>query len=223
MSADLEVSGRAPAGHPDHPRLRRGAGDRAQDRQRAGARLPGGAPRGRWSPRMARPTGPPSWPARRAPIRFSSCPAAARLRHSTRRSGGRRATILAFSDANSYWRPDALRRLVDRFADGRVGYACGQVRFEGGEGGNQEGLYWRYEMAVRSLETRLGGITAGNGGYLRGPPRGLHRARSRVAARTSASPSSSPSGAGAPSTSPRRSPRRRWRPRSRASSAASAG
>jgi cellulose synthase/poly-beta-1,6-N-acetylglucosamine synthase-like glycosyltransferase len=72
--------------------------------------------------------------------------------------------ILAFSDANSYWQPDALRRLVDRFADRRVGYACGQVHFEGGEGGNQEGLYWRYEMAVRSLETRLAGITAGNGG-----------------------------------------------------------
>jgi cellulose synthase/poly-beta-1,6-N-acetylglucosamine synthase-like glycosyltransferase len=72
-------------------------------------------------------------------------------------------TILAFSDANSYWRPDALRRLVARFADQRIGYACGQVRFEGGEGGNQEGLYWRYEMAVRSMETRLAGITAGNG------------------------------------------------------------
>lgn len=74
-------------------------------------------------------------------------------------SGG----ILAFSDANSYWRPDALRRLVARFADERVGYACGQVRFSGGEGGNQEGIYWRYEMAVRSMETRLAGITAGNG------------------------------------------------------------
>jgi cellulose synthase/poly-beta-1,6-N-acetylglucosamine synthase-like glycosyltransferase len=75
-----------------------------------------------------------------------------------------RGQILVFSDANSYWRPDALRRLVERFADERVGYACGQVRFEGGEGGNQEGLYWRYEMAVRSMETRLAGITAGNGG-----------------------------------------------------------
>jgi cellulose synthase/poly-beta-1,6-N-acetylglucosamine synthase-like glycosyltransferase len=72
--------------------------------------------------------------------------------------------ILAFSDANSYWRPDALRRLVARFGDAEVGYACGQVRFAGGEGGNQEALYWRYEMAVRSLETRLAGITAGNGG-----------------------------------------------------------
>jgi cellulose synthase/poly-beta-1,6-N-acetylglucosamine synthase-like glycosyltransferase len=72
--------------------------------------------------------------------------------------------VLAFSDANSYWRPDALRRLVARFGDAEVGYACGQVRFAGGEGGNQEALYWRYEMAVRSLETRLAGITAGNGG-----------------------------------------------------------
>jgi cellulose synthase/poly-beta-1,6-N-acetylglucosamine synthase-like glycosyltransferase len=71
---------------------------------------------------------------------------------------------LAFSDANSYWRPGALRRLVARLGDPRVGYVCGQVRFEGGEGGNQEGIYWRYEMAVRSMETRLAGITAGNGG-----------------------------------------------------------
>ena len=50
-----------------------------------------------------------------------------------------------------------------RFADQRVGYVCGQVRFEGGEGGNQEGVYWRYEMAVREMESRLAGITAGNG------------------------------------------------------------
>ena len=71
--------------------------------------------------------------------------------------------LLAFSDANAYWRRDALRRLVDRLADEQVGYVCGQVRFVGGEGGNQEGLYWRYEMAVRRSESRLAGITAGNG------------------------------------------------------------
>ena len=71
--------------------------------------------------------------------------------------------LLAFSDANSFWRPDALRRLVARFGDQRVGYACGQVRFTGGEGGNQEGAYWRYEMAVRRMESSLAGITAGNG------------------------------------------------------------
>lgn len=72
--------------------------------------------------------------------------------------------ILAFSDANSRWRPDALRRLLKGFADPKIGYVCGQVRFSGGDGGNQEGLYWRYEMAVREMESSLAGITAGNGG-----------------------------------------------------------
>jgi len=74
-----------------------------------------------------------------------------------------RGEILAFSDANSFWRQDALRRLVRRFRDSKVGYVCGQVRFSGGEGGNQEGLYWRYEMAVREMESQLAGVTAGNG------------------------------------------------------------
>ena len=66
-------------------------------------------------------------------------------------------------------RPDALRRLVEPFADPAVGYVCGQVRFTDPEGGNLEGAYWRYEMAVREMESALAGVTAGNGGDLRGP------------------------------------------------------
>jgi glycosyltransferase involved in cell wall biosynthesis len=49
----------------------------------------------------------------------------------------------------------------------RIGYACGQVRFVqsavGASATNQEGVYWRYEMAVRTRESRLSSITAGNG------------------------------------------------------------
>jgi cellulose synthase/poly-beta-1,6-N-acetylglucosamine synthase-like glycosyltransferase len=71
--------------------------------------------------------------------------------------------ILAFSDANSAWRPDALRRLVAPFADSKVGYACGQVRFLDADGDNLEGAYWRYEMKVREMESSLAGVTAGNG------------------------------------------------------------
>jgi cellulose synthase/poly-beta-1,6-N-acetylglucosamine synthase-like glycosyltransferase len=70
--------------------------------------------------------------------------------------------VLAFSDANAFWAPSALRELVEPFADPRVGYVCGQVRFTEGEA-NEEGAYWRYEMAVRELESQLGGVTAGNG------------------------------------------------------------
>jgi cellulose synthase/poly-beta-1,6-N-acetylglucosamine synthase-like glycosyltransferase len=74
-----------------------------------------------------------------------------------------RGEVLAFSDANSFWRPDALRRLVERLADPEVGYVCGQVSFFDERGENQEGAYWRYEMAVRNLESGLAGVTAGNG------------------------------------------------------------
>jgi len=95
--------------------------------------------------------------------------------------GGTVSDLVAFSDANSFWEPSALRALAARFTDERVGYVCGQVRFTGGEGGNQEGLYWRYEMAVRRSESRLAGVTAGNGGIYavrRGAYFELHPARS---------------------------------------------
>lgn len=71
--------------------------------------------------------------------------------------------LLAFSDANSVWRPDALAHLVAPFADPEVGYVCGQVRFLDPGGDNLEGSYWHYEMAVREMESALAGVTAGNG------------------------------------------------------------
>jgi hypothetical protein len=74
-----------------------------------------------------------------------------------------RAEVVAFSDANAYWEPDALRMLVAPFADEKVGYVCGQVRFVDQAGTNMEGLYWRYEMWIRSLESSLAGVTGGNG------------------------------------------------------------
>ena len=71
--------------------------------------------------------------------------------------------IVAFSDANVTWEPEALRRLIEPFADPKVGYVCGDVRLLGQDGTNQEGLYWRYEMALRGLESRVRSVTGGNG------------------------------------------------------------
>jgi cellulose synthase/poly-beta-1,6-N-acetylglucosamine synthase-like glycosyltransferase len=74
-----------------------------------------------------------------------------------------RGDVVAFSDANVSWEPDALRALIAPFADPRVGYVCGDLRFVNGRGTNQEGVYWRYEMALRSLESRVRSVTGGNG------------------------------------------------------------
>ena len=74
-----------------------------------------------------------------------------------------RGEIVAFTDANARWQEDALTQLVAPFADDRVGYACGRVELLGEDGTNQEGLYWRYELALRAWESRLRSVTGGNG------------------------------------------------------------
>ncbi len=71
--------------------------------------------------------------------------------------------VVAFSDANAFWDPGALRALVQPFADPRVGYVCGRLTYLAPDGSNQEGAYWRYENAVRLSESRLASVTAGNG------------------------------------------------------------
>jgi cellulose synthase/poly-beta-1,6-N-acetylglucosamine synthase-like glycosyltransferase len=73
------------------------------------------------------------------------------------------AEVVAFSDANSTWAPDALRLLVRNFADPEVGYVCGRAGYTNVDGANKEGLYWRYELALREDESRLHSITGGNG------------------------------------------------------------
>jgi cellulose synthase/poly-beta-1,6-N-acetylglucosamine synthase-like glycosyltransferase len=71
--------------------------------------------------------------------------------------------IVAFSDANCTWAPDALRKLVRNFADPAVAYACGRLSLLADDGRNKEGVYWRYELALRADESRLDSVTGGNG------------------------------------------------------------
>ncbi|HET7572805.1 MAG TPA: glycosyltransferase family 2 protein, partial [Gaiellaceae bacterium] len=71
--------------------------------------------------------------------------------------------VVAFSDANATWAPDALRRLVANLADPEVAYVCGRLNITNEDGRNKEGVYWRYELGTRAAESRLGSITGGNG------------------------------------------------------------
>jgi cellulose synthase/poly-beta-1,6-N-acetylglucosamine synthase-like glycosyltransferase len=76
------------------------------------------------------------------------------------------AEIICFSDANSRYEPDALRRLAAVFSDPRVGAACGRLRLSGtGESGTAagEGLYWRYEDAIKAAESLSGTMLMGAG------------------------------------------------------------
>ena len=71
--------------------------------------------------------------------------------------------IVAFTDANSTWASDALRRLVTVFADPDVAYVMGRLNLTDANGDNKEGIYWRYEVWLRAQESRLGSVTGGYG------------------------------------------------------------
>jgi len=96
-------------------------------------------------------------------VKLVRCPRAGKVQaqnHGVRESSGE---IVAFSDANAVWQPEALRMLVRSFADPAVGYVTGRASYEAADGTNREGAYWRFELWLRRHESLLGSITAGNG------------------------------------------------------------
>ena len=96
-------------------------------------------------------------------VRLVRCPRGGKLATINRVYREGDGDILAFTDANTRWEPDALRKLVRAFADERVGYVTGQLRLREPDGTNREGAYWRYELWLRERESALGTITGGNG------------------------------------------------------------
>jgi len=78
-----------------------------------------------------------------------------------------RAEIIVFSDANSIYRPDAVRRLVAPFADPEVGYASGRMLYVDPQGslvGDGCTAYMRYENALRACESAVGSVVGVDGG-----------------------------------------------------------
>ena len=61
--------------------------------------------------------------------------------------------VVVFSDANSMYRPDALRKLVRNFADPRVGCVAGELAYKGASG---EATYRLYENRIKLAQSRLG-------------------------------------------------------------------
>ncbi len=74
--------------------------------------------------------------------------------------------VVVFSDANAMYAADAIQKLVRNFGDRDVGYVVGAALYTDGEQGasaQNENLYWRYELAIKSMETRLHSVVGGDG------------------------------------------------------------
>jgi cellulose synthase/poly-beta-1,6-N-acetylglucosamine synthase-like glycosyltransferase len=73
--------------------------------------------------------------------------------------------IVVFSDANAMYRPEAIRALVRNFADPAVGAVVGESTYtdQATESDKSESWYWRYETAIKLLESRVGSTVGGDG------------------------------------------------------------
>ncbi|MBL8294141.1 MAG: glycosyltransferase family 2 protein [Bryobacterales bacterium] len=74
--------------------------------------------------------------------------------------------VTVMSDANTYYYPDSVRKLVRHFSNPAIGAVTGDVRLlkskqRFGEG---EGLYYRYERKLQELESALWSTVAIDGG-----------------------------------------------------------
>src|SRR4051794_7169987 len=96
-------------------------------------------------------------------VRLVRCPRGGKVAAQNRAVPETSGEILAFSDANCTWAPDALRTLVRSFADPDVAYVCGRLSLLAADGTNREGAYWRYETWLREQESALCSVTGGNG------------------------------------------------------------
>lgn len=74
--------------------------------------------------------------------------------------------IVIFSDANAMYDTGVVRMFVRNFADAAVGAATGESRYvveDGDTSTASENLYWRYELALKRLESQLGSLVGGDG------------------------------------------------------------
>lgn len=77
-----------------------------------------------------------------------------------------RGDIIVFSDANNDFSNNAVEELVRPFIDESVGGVCGVKRIYADsdrQSSAGDGLYWRYESAIKTAESKLGSITAADG------------------------------------------------------------
>lgn len=75
--------------------------------------------------------------------------------------------ILVFSDANSIYDPNALKHLINNFADPNVGYVTGKMVYSMPDGtviGDGCSAYMKYENYLREVETKCGSIVGVDGG-----------------------------------------------------------
>ena len=73
--------------------------------------------------------------------------------------------IIIFSDANAMYEANSVSALVRNFDDPTVGAVVGESTYadSASDSDRSESVYWRYELAIKRLESALGSVVGGDG------------------------------------------------------------
>ncbi len=74
--------------------------------------------------------------------------------------------IIVFTDANAFYKKDALLKLVRNFNDPQIGCVTGESRYvenKNSPSAGCEGMYWNYENVIKYLESKVGSVVCGDG------------------------------------------------------------
>lgn len=72
--------------------------------------------------------------------------------------------VIVLSDANTFFKPNALAMLMRHFDDSSVGGVVGELELvDAATHTNKDGIYWRIERVLKFHEARLGALLGANG------------------------------------------------------------
>ena len=87
----------------------------------------------------------------------------AALNHAVPNSSG---SILLFTDANAFYKKDAVKRMVRAFNNPKIAGVCGCLTYNDGTtevSSDVETVYWKYENKIKELESTANTLVAANG------------------------------------------------------------
>ncbi|MGA3067265.1 MAG: glycosyltransferase family 2 protein [Tepidisphaeraceae bacterium] len=73
-------------------------------------------------------------------------------------------SLIALSDANTHYQPDALKQLIPWLQDPEIVTVCGRLLLtDPATGKNADSMYWKYETFLKRSEGKLGALLGSNG------------------------------------------------------------
>jgi cellulose synthase/poly-beta-1,6-N-acetylglucosamine synthase-like glycosyltransferase len=74
--------------------------------------------------------------------------------------------LILFSDANTLYKPDAVKNLIAHFSDPSVGGVCGKLNLINPactSGAKGESIYWWFENKIKEAESKIDSVISANG------------------------------------------------------------